>query len=241
MAQLQDPARLGVFADTAFTQFEQDDELDALVAQATRLAGTPIALLSLVIDRVQLFRSHVGLPAELAISQATSRCDSFCQFVVQDEAPLIIEEAAGHPRLPQHLVETYGLRSYMGVPVRYRDQVIGSLCVLDLHPRSFAPDLVPQLESLARSITIRLEELAREVTGKPEPMSAVQQAAAIEVSLLEVGPLLRLGQALARGQLGPDEFQRAISVLTELSDVHDDLLAAARRLHRTLLAASTSR
>ncbi len=58
-----------------------DAELNALVGRAADDLDMPMALATLVLERVQFFRSHTGLPDDLAASRATERDVSFCQFV----------------------------------------------------------------------------------------------------------------------------------------------------------------
>lgn len=48
---------------------------------------------------------------DLAISRATSRGSSFCQFVVHDDAPFEVNDARADGRAPTELVEEYGIRA----------------------------------------------------------------------------------------------------------------------------------
>lgn len=41
------------------------------------------------------------------------------------------------------------MRAYLGVPVRYRDQCIGSFCVVDTTPREWSDDDLAALEELS--------------------------------------------------------------------------------------------
>src|SRR5262245_14166013 len=103
MAELDDPVRLAQFR-TAITQLDGDGVLEACVREAATRAEAPIALVTFVMSKVQLFRAAVGLPPELEASRATSRCDSFCQFVVKEEGPFIVSDAKNDSRVPQNMV-----------------------------------------------------------------------------------------------------------------------------------------
>jgi len=85
-----------------------DGVLEECVQQAAAAAEAPIALVTFVMRKIQLFRAAIGPPPELAVTRATSRCDSFCQFVVMTEGPFIVTNARLDQRLPQNMVETYG-------------------------------------------------------------------------------------------------------------------------------------
>ncbi len=171
MAELNDPDRLAPI-DPALLHLDADEVLDACVDEAARLADAPVALVTLVLRHVQLFRAHRGLPPDLALSCATSRRSSFCQVVVRDERPLVIEDAPRDARVPQDLVDLYGIRAYAGVPVRMGGQPVGSLCVIDNTPRRFPDEVVEALEALAEKVGARLSELVgpEEVADAPPSM-----------------------------------------------------------------------
>jgi hypothetical protein len=109
--------------------------------------------------RIQLFRATFGLPPELEISRATSRGGSFCQLVVKAEAELIVGDAESDRRVPQELVEQYGIRAYAGVPLRHRGRVIGSLCALDRKPRAWSESVIRELSAVAAEVVRRLDTL----------------------------------------------------------------------------------
>jgi GAF domain-containing protein len=104
-----------------------DAELQRIVAEVAEALEMPTALVSLVLTRTQYFRAQVGLPPDLANVAATDRDVSFCQFVVRDEAPLVVEDAKGDPKFPQLLVNEFGVRSYVGAPLHVGGAVVGSL------------------------------------------------------------------------------------------------------------------
>ena len=134
-------------------------QLDALVSGVAAAAETPIALVSVVTDEQQFFRANIGLTGELAQARATPVNDSFCQFVVQGEVPFMVTDAPTDLRVPQALVESEGIRAYLGVPLRYRGEIVGSVCAIDTKPREFTTTQVEALQALAGYIEQRLEEL----------------------------------------------------------------------------------
>lgn len=141
---------------------ELDPILQELIERARAATRMPIALVSLVLDRMQVFRAHVGLPPDLAAVCGTDRDASFCQFVVRDERMFEVTDAHHDDRVPTELVERYGVAAYLGAPIWLGDAVIGSLCVLDVAPRLFTPADREALTVLAAMVTARLDELARD-------------------------------------------------------------------------------
>ncbi|WP_438003409.1 GAF domain-containing protein [Sorangium sp. So ce321] len=242
MADLNDPARLAELHHVLLHD-GADALLDAAVARAAELAETPMALVSLVVRHIQLFRAHHGLPPELCVSCATSRSNSFCQLVVRDEAPLVIEDAARDERVPRELVERYGIRAYAGVPLRARGHVVGTLCVLDAVPRRFGPHVVEGLERLAAEVGARIEALGSDA---PPPSSAAngrlarleQTARTLEHALGVIGPAIA-GAQRAAATLADAPLAALSSVdLREAVDCYRDMFAIAAELAEDAMALS---
>jgi len=203
---------------------DDDDELRALVEAAAVATGAPIALVSLLLPRIQLFRAQVGMPLDLALTRATDRCVSFCQVVVRDRKPLEIADALGDARVPQALVERYGIRAYYGVPLVVNDVVVGTLCVLDVQPRPFDNEAKANMGQLAAAAAARLSILTGADAIRPdaaaptrrELTSAVAGVVAARIAAIELRPRLR---ALAAGQSGAN----ALAVLGDASDAFGDI------------------
>jgi GAF domain-containing protein len=186
---------------------ESDPELQALVQELAVRLRFPTALVSLVLQDTQFFKAHVGLPVDLAATQATDRCTSFCQFVTAADRPLTISDSHQEPLLPRDLIERYGIRAYHGAPLHVDGQVVGSLCVTDQQPRQLSDDELAQLQRLADRASARLQVLAS--TGDPGGAEAL--------ALSEMQAPLRLTQAFAEGKLTEEEFDRGSGALKTLS------------------------
>ncbi|EDM80027.1 response regulator [Plesiocystis pacifica SIR-1] len=245
MANLDAKERLAALRG-GVTGAQRDPALQAIVREAADQAGTPLALVSLIMGTIQLFRADHGLPPELGVSLATSRCDSFCQFVVQTEAPFVVRHASEDARVPQTVVQSHSVQAYVGVPVRVDGQIVGTLCVLDVQPREFGDEVAAALEPLAARASARLQELAdagargsRGIDGgPPRTLGEAVEAAAdlgfrarlLERAMVEVGPLTRVGQALGEGTLSTALALQAAELLTEAAPVFELLVEEARQL-----------
>jgi GAF domain-containing protein len=237
MAKLDAPERLSRFRGE-LVSLNPDDVLDDCVRAAGRLAETPIALVSFVMGHVQYFRSAVGLPPEIDLSRATARCHSYCQHVVTSEQPLAIEDIRARGDLPQMLARVYGVRAYLGVPVRSDGQVLGTLCVVDVKPRKWSYAAVTELSELAARVSRRLDQLATQGQGDAEAApsselhllarSVSEGARVIERALAEVGPMVRLAGGLGLDELPSDAFVRGATALREATELYRDLVDAAR-------------
>jgi hypothetical protein len=237
MAELDDPKRLAEFR-ASILNLDPDHVLQDCVERAANQAKAPIALVSFVMSKVQLFRAAVGLPPELEATRATSRSHSFCQFVVKAEGPFVVTDAKGDARVPQGMVETYGIAAYAGVPIRVRGQVLGSLCVADGVSRQWSAEVIGELCGLAERVSERLETLTAlgpspdEITLMPPGILAARASALAQVvqrALFEVGPMVRLAKGATSG-ITPDELKRAGKVLIEASDFYDEMMDAVAEL-----------
>jgi GAF domain-containing protein len=256
MAKLDSPERLSRFRGEIVSN-TKDDVLEDCVQEASRRTEAPIALVSFVMGHVQYFRAGCNLPPEIDLSRATARCHSYCQFVVTSEKPLAIGDIFARPDMPQMLAQTYGIRAYLGVPIRCEGQLLGTLCVVDVKTREWTDGDVEQLAAVAERVTQRLDELARlgQPAAAPEATemrllahSVAEGARIIERALAEVGPMVRLAGGLGLGTLPPDAFVRGATALKEATDLYFELVDAARgvgdtgeRLSQALRDESTPR
>jgi hypothetical protein len=239
MAELNDPLRLNQL-DGAVLDKAPDEVLDACVREAAERSGTPIALVSVVMRRIQLFRAWFGLPPELSISRATSRCESFCQFVVRTEGPFVVTEASTDLRVPQDLVQRYGIQAYAGVPLRYGPHILGSLCVIDVKPRSFDPSVVEMLGAIAEKVVARLEVLREiQAPSPPAKLSDAEARGALEALLRDgsvVERALREIDAILRAASGIDAARAASALGSSYAGLHKDIAHLYNELFEQLRA-----
>ena len=158
------PERNSAFTEGMLAEAE-DTELQTIVNDAAGGLSAPIALVTLVLERIQFFKAHYGLPKDLSVSRATERDVSFCQFVVRGGEPFEVENAEEDERVPQHLVKRYGIKAYLGIPVKVNKVVTGSLCVIDTKARTFSGDERQKLTELAELVSQRLEALSAQRTN----------------------------------------------------------------------------
>ncbi|HEX2077935.1 MAG TPA: EAL domain-containing protein [Longimicrobium sp.] len=138
-----EPGTLLHDADTPEAGFER------LASFAARLLHTPVSVLSLV-DRERPFSA--GDPTDTwRPRREAPLARSLCGVAVTTGEPLLLEDAREHPVVRRNPQVWLGEVGYAGIPFRRPGgQVAGALCVADTRPRSWTPEEVDLLSSLAR-------------------------------------------------------------------------------------------
>ena len=118
----------------------------------------PAALISLIDERRQFFKSSHGLGEPWKSLRETPLSHSFCQHAVRDKAPLVVEDAREHPVLKDNLaIGDLHVIAYAGVPLFVENEAIGAFCVVDDQPRIWSAEELELLTDLAASVVSEIE------------------------------------------------------------------------------------
>ena len=132
-----------------------EEVFDDLTELAARICEAPIALISLVDENRQWFKSKVGIS-----NSETSRDISFCAHAIAQPDLFIISDATKDARFANNPLVTSEpkVRFYAGAPLVTPDgHALGTLCVIDQVPRELRPDQKTALRVLARHVMSQLE------------------------------------------------------------------------------------
>lgn len=139
-----------------------EKDFDDLTELAAAVCNTPIALISLVDEDRQWFKSHHGMEA-----QQTERCHSFCSHAIErPEILMQVEDAVHDPRFSDNPLVTGNpdIRFYAGMPlVDEKGYVLGSLCVIDQKPGHLNEAQQKALRTLARQVVDKLSLRKRNI------------------------------------------------------------------------------
>lgn len=132
-----------------------DSQAELVFDRITRLVAhvldVPIALVSLVDQDRQWFKSRVGL----AVTE-TPRDVAFCAHTIMQSTPLIITDATRDVRFMANPLVTAepNIRFYAGVPLRSAGGLaIGTLCAIDSRPRQLSKEQTDILMDLAALVS----------------------------------------------------------------------------------------
>tara|TARA_B110001454_G_C12722892_1_gene435552 strand:+ start:9363 stop:10985 length:1623 start_codon:yes stop_codon:yes gene_type:complete len=137
-----------------------EKDFDDITTIAAQICQTPIALISLVDNERQWFKSKIGMA-----KTESPRDVAFCAHAILEEKLFVVPDATKDKRFVDNPLVTDGpkIRFYAGMPIVSPDGCpIGTVCVIDSKPRTLSSEQMRALESLSNQIS-RLLELKSEI------------------------------------------------------------------------------
>ena len=132
-----------------------EKEYDSITQLASYICKTPIALVSLLDENRQWFKSTVGLSAT-----ETPREISFCQHAIMGDALYEVNNALEDAKFANNPLVVGGpkIRFYAGSPLKDKEGFnLGTLCVIDTKPRVLTEDQKSALELLGQQVVSLLD------------------------------------------------------------------------------------
>ena len=148
-------ARLRSLHDLGVLDTEAESRFDRYTAMASEALDVPVALISLVDEDRQWFKSARGLEAT-----ETPREMAFCSHAILGDGVFQIPDALDDPRFADNplVVDDPRVRFYAGAPLTLSDGTTpGTLCVIDHRPRVLRDDQLAELRRLAALVAQELE------------------------------------------------------------------------------------
>ena len=191
-----------------------EDVFDDFTQLASYICQTPIALISLVDEGRQWFKSKVGVEVT-----ETPREIAFCAHtILQKDEVMEVRDAEVDSRFKSSPLVTSDthVRFYAGAPlVSPGGHALGALCVMDHTPRELTPKQLASLRALSRHVVAELE-LRRQALAltnedaerKRAEMLLQEQFEQLSASKRETDRLLNLAQKSRRALLSVLEDEK---------------------------------
>uniref|UniRef100_UPI00404AE1F0 response regulator n=1 Tax=Fulvivirga sp. TaxID=1931237 RepID=UPI00404AE1F0 len=127
---------------------KSDPSFDSITNMAALLCDCPIALISLVDENRQWFKSKIGTD-----TSETPREISFCSTAIKTpDQPLVIEDAKKDARFKENplVCAAPNIRFYAGFPIVTKEGFcLGTLCVIDQKPKKLSAETEKLLQMMA--------------------------------------------------------------------------------------------
>lgn len=154
-------------------------DLDRITQLVAKLLDVPIALVSLVDEDRQWFKSRVGLDAP-----ETHRDFAFCAHAILSDDTLVVRDATDDERFRDNPLVTGhpNIKFYAGAPlVAPNGRRLGTLCAIDRQPRELDPSQLEILKSLSSVVMSALEghRAEQELRSEQEALALAGEVANI--------------------------------------------------------------
>lgn len=227
--------RLVLLREYGLLDTPPEPALDDLAELAACICEAPIALITLIDETRQWFKSRVKFdPVEAA------RDTSFCGHAILEPELFIVPDARLDDRFRDNpwVMGEPGIRFYAGAPLLTPDgHALGTLCVIDRKPREMHPDHQQALRILSRYVMTQFEltRRTREIESLRRAHEQMAAARRQEVSDAERVQLdrTRLADAELSGRRlleTAEQSRRALlSVLEDQKQIEETLRESEKR------------
>lgn len=148
-----------------------EERFDRITRIAKQLFNVPIALVSLVDEDRQWFKSKIGMDDE-----EKPRDTSFCGHAILKDDIMIVEDATRDNRFHDnpYVTSDPNIKFYLGCPLKVKNQFnVGTLCLLDSKPRQFTEaeqaimrDLADMVQSDLESVQVSTTDVLTGLTNR---------------------------------------------------------------------------
>ena len=148
-------ARIAALQRYAILDTEPEQAFDDLVLLASFVCNTPIAIISLVDEDRQWFKSKMGIS-----SSETPREIAFCDTAIRQPDVFVVPDTLNDERFRNNPLVTSEpkIRFYAGAPIINEDgYALGTICVIDRSPRELDPSQQAALKALSRLVLAQME------------------------------------------------------------------------------------
>jgi GAF domain-containing protein len=147
--------RLTALRDYHILDTEAEQDYDDITLLAAQICQVPVALISLVDESRQWFKSKLGIK-----QCQTPRDVAFCAHAILQAEPLIVRDALKDYRFADNALvkRSPHIRFYAGFPLfNPQGHALGTLCAIDRRPRQLSAAQNRAMRALSRLVMARME------------------------------------------------------------------------------------
>lgn len=211
---VEDSARLDVLEALAVLDTAPDDDFDRVARMGASISGARFAQVSLVSRDRQWYRACHGVDGLTETDVDISFC---AHTIASPDDHMVVMDLAADPRFADNPFVTGWpqARFYAGVPVVVRGQRIGTVCVIDVEPRTqLPPEFICQLTDLAL-VAASLFSLKDEARVRARTAAALMKEEWRHALTLEAGKVGSWIWEISTGELTCNDIFRQIFALSE--------------------------
>ena len=213
-----EPARLAALRAYDILDTPRESDFDDIVTLASRICGTPMAVINLIDETRQWFKAEIGF----GVSE-TPLGTSICAHVIVEADFVEISDTLADPRTadnPLCLADT-GLRFYAGALLKSKGGYpIGTLCVLDHQPRVLNPMQRDALRVLANQVMTQLD-LRAVIANEAVLRSEIDHR--VKNSLQVVGAFVSLERGASDDDAARTSLERVARQINIVAALHEHL------------------
>ncbi len=207
------------------SSLDLDQVLRTVVEAAAAISGAPFVRLFLLEGAPPMlhWRVGVGLSPEGEPNRPIRIGESFSGQVAVTGQPLAVADCREDPRLrfPEH-IQRYSLISYLGLPVKTGDRLLGVLCFNTNAPHVYTEEEISFLNAFAQQAAIAIENARLHEATERELAERIR----VEEDLRQSEQTRRLAQENATMA----ELGRIISSTLNIEEVYKSFAAEVRKI-----------
>jgi GAF domain-containing protein len=147
--------RLAALKEYRILDTGTEQPYDDITALAAHICQVPMAMISLVDEARQWFKSRIGIAR-----QQTPREIAFCAHTILQREPLVVRDAKKDERFADNALVNgkADIRFYAGFPLISQEGLaLGTLCAMDRKPRELSARQEKAMQALVRQVMALLE------------------------------------------------------------------------------------
>ncbi|MCY7339431.1 MAG: histidine kinase [Sphingomonas bacterium] len=210
--------RLDALRRYAILDTPREAEFDDLVALVAEICEVPVAVVNFIDADRQWFKAEVGLGV-----RSTPLATSLCSHVILEHAFVEIPDTLTDPRMSDNplCVAEGGFRFYAGTLLETPEGLpLGTLCVLDVKPRTLTPVQRNAMSTLAARV---MSELNLRLSLKVQDVLRREIDHRVKNSLASIAAVIQLQSARSDSADAQGALAAVGSRLTALSALHEEM------------------